>query len=52
MYFLVSGSLQLHKGMMYNIWRNGTISIITSNGTMDEVIKAPFEIETVLSYYT
>ena len=47
----VLGSLQWHKGMMYLIWSNGTISLITSNAKMVEVIKVPFNIKTVISYY-
>ena len=49
---VVSGSLQWHEGMVYCIWTNGSVSIITNNDTMVEFFKAPFEIKTVISYYT
>ena len=49
---VVSGSLQWHEGMVYCIWSNGSVSIITDNDTMVEVFKAPFEIKSVISYYT
>ena len=41
----------MHRGMIYSVVSNGSVLIFGSDGTWQEITKAPIDVDTVIPYF-